>query len=416
MRFDRGCDSVAGVAGPISTSPDVTLRFAGDDDWPAMRRLAATCFGSFRDAETTAVWRSMAARDGVVIACDGADLVGMALPLDLELTVPGGKLLRAAGITWVAVAPTHRRRGVLRAMFVELHNWITRAGYPIAALLASEATIYSRFGYGPATDEISVSVDRRGAEMHSSVPRMGGVRVVDPVTHRDQLADIYERWRRRTPGGLHTPAALWDEVLADRESARRGGSPLFALLHADGFVMYRTHVAETKSVEVTKFTAVTPDAHIALWQTLLGLDLMTSITADIHPGDPLRYLLADPRRMRTVNTEDALWLRIIDIPAVLEARSYLHEVTAVLDVSDDELGGGGRYLLSISDGRARCVPSDAPADVRLDLSILGSIYLGAHRPSVFAAAHRLQCPDPQLLRGLDLAFGSEVPAELGFGF
>ncbi|WP_431235570.1 GNAT family N-acetyltransferase [Mycolicibacterium psychrotolerans] len=381
-----------------------------------MSRLAATCFGSFRSPDTVAVWRSMTANDGVVIACDGDDLVGMALPLDLELTVPGGGLVRTAGITWVAVAPTHRRRGVLRAMFVELHNWIAQAGYPIAGLLASEATIYGRFGYGPATDELSVSVDRRGAEMHSTVPRVGGVRVVDPVAHRDQLADIYERWRRRTPGGLHTPAALWDEVLADRESARHGGSPLFTLLHDDGFVIYRTRDGDTKTVEVTKFTAVTRDAYIALWQTLLGLDLMTTITVNTHPADPLRYLLVDPRRVRTVGVEDALWLRIIDIPTALESRVYPHDVTAVMEISDELLGGGGRYLLSVSDGRAHCVRTDAAADVRLDLSVLGSIYLGAHRPSAFAGAHRLHCAEPALLADLDLAFGWDVPAELGYGF
>ncbi|GAY14376.1 enhanced intracellular survival protein Eis [Mycobacterium sp. shizuoka-1] len=404
------------MAGPISVSPDVTLRFADDDDWPAMRRLAATCFGSFRDPDTVAVWRSMTPQGGVVLACDGPDVVGMALALDLELTVPGGRPLRTAGITWVAVAPTHRRRGLLRAMFGELHTWIAGAGYPIAGLLASEATIYGRFGYGPATEEITVSVERRGTEMHPEIPRLGGVRVVDPVEHRDQLADIYERWRRRTPGGLHTPAALWDEVLADRESARHGGSALFTLLHDDGFVMYRTHLGDTKSVEVTKFTAVTQDAYVALWQTLLGLDLMGTITVDTHPGDSLQYLLADPRRARIVGTEDALWLRIIDIPTVLEARAYSHDVTAVLEVSDGQLGGGGRYRLSVADGSARCVPSDATPDVHLYLSVLGSIYLGTHRPSAFAAANRLRCADPAHLRDLDLAFGWEVPAELGFGF
>lgn len=399
----------------ISALADVTLRLAGEDDWPAMRRLAATCFGSFRDPDTLAAWRSMTTQDSVIVACDGADVVGMVMALDLELTVPGGQLLRTAGVTWVAVAPTHRRRGLLRAMFTELHAWIATAGYPIAGLLASEATIYGRFGYGPATDEITVRVERRGS-MHSAVPRLGGVRVVDPAEHRDQLADIYERWRRRTPGGLHTPAALWDEVLADRESARIGGSALFTLLHDDGFVMYRTHRAESNSVEVTKFTAVTRDAHTALWQALLGLDLMSTITVVTHPGDPVRHLLADPRRVNVVNVEDALWLRIIDIPTVLEARSYSHDVTAVLEVSDGELSGGGRYVLSITDGRARCVPTADAPEVRLDLSVLGSIYLGTHRPSAFAAAHRLHCADPARLHDLDLAFGWEVPAELGFGF
>lgn len=414
MRSATRYDSVEGV---VALPQDVTLRSAGDDDWPAMRRLAATCFGSFRDPDTLAAWRSMTPSESVVLACDGGDVVGMAMLMDLELTVPGGRLLPAAGITWVAVAPTHRRRGLLRAMFTELHRRIAEAGYPIAGLLASEATIYERFGYGPATVETTLRVERRSARMHPDVPRFGGVRIVDPVEHRDALADVYERWRRRTPGGLHTPTALWDDVLADRESARRGGSQLFTLLHPDGFAMYRTHIAGSgKSVEITKFTAVTAQAHIALWQTLLGLDLMETITVDTHPADPLPYLLTDPRRVQTVATEDALWLRIVDIPQVLEARTYAGDVEAVLEVTDGELGGGGRYRLTVRDGRARCVPSTSAPDVRLSLAVLGSIYLGAHRPSAFATAHRLHYENPSVSGALERAFASDVPAELGYGF
>ncbi|MGY4710969.1 enhanced intracellular survival protein Eis [Mycolicibacterium sp. CBM1] len=400
----------------VSLPPNVALRSAADQDWPAMRRLAATCFGSFRDPDSIAVLRSMAPADSVVLACEGTDIVGMSMALDLELTVPGGRQLPTAGVTWVAVAPTHRRRGLLRAMFTELHQRMVPR-YPIAGLFASEATIYERFGYGPATVEATVQVERRSARMHQHVPHFGGVRIVDPREHRDALADIYHRWRLRSPGGLHTPTVLWDDVLADRESARHGGSELFTLLHRDGFVMYRTHAAEAgKSVAVTKFTAVTDEAHIALWQTLLGMDLMQTITVDTHPADPLPYLLSDPRRVRTVGTEDALWLRILDIPTVLEARRYAHDVSIVLEVCDAELDGGGRYALTVTDGRARCVPTGAEPDVRLDLSVLGSIYLGGHRPSAFATAHRIWCENRGLVSTLDLAFATEVPAQVGYGF
>lgn len=405
------------MAAPVARLHDVTLRSAGDDDWPAIRRLAATCFGSFRDADTLATWRSMSPPDGVLLACDGPDIVGMCMLLDLELTVPGGQQLPLAGVTWVAVAPTHRRRGLLRAMFTELHRRIANAQYPIAGLLASEATIYGRFGYGPATTETSLSIERRGAQMHPHVPRAGGVRVVDPAEHRIELADIWQRWRRRTPGGLHTPPVLWDEVLADRESARSGGSPLFCLLHDDGFAMYRTHAIDTgKSVDVTKLTAVTDEAHLALWQTLLGLDLMQRITVVTYPADPLPYLMADPRRVRTVGSEDGLWLRIVDVARALATRRYTHDVSTVIELAAGELGGGGRYRLTVRDGQGHCTPSDDPPEVSMDLSVLGSIYLGAHRPSAFAAAHRLHCANPDLLHQLDLALGWAVPAELGFGF
>ena len=161
---------------------------------------------------------------------------------------------------------------------------------------------------------------------------------------------------------------------------------------------------------------MTGDAHIALWRVLLGLDLMDTITVDTHPADPLPYLLTDPRRVQTTSSEDALWLRIIDIPAVLEARTYQADLSAVLEISDDALGGGGRFALNIRNGRARCVPSNAIPDVHTDLSVLGSIYLGGHQASAFAAANRLRCNEPALPRHLDIAFATEVPAELGYGF
>jgi predicted acetyltransferase len=331
--------------------------------------------------------------------------------------VPGEAVLPMAGVTWVAVAPTHRRRGVLRAMFTEAHRRMTAASYPIAGLEASEAGIYGRFGYGPATTTLTRSVARREVRFHRDVPDPGGVRIVKPVQRRSDFEDIYERWRRRTPGGLLTPPALWDEVFADREALRDGGSEFFGLLHADGFAMYRVHGGgERKSVVVTKLVALTTDAHIALWRVLLGMDLMDTITTYTYPEDPLPYLLTDPRLVATTDVEDSLWLRILDIPTVLQARRYRAEVSAVLDISDGELGGGGRYALQIRDGTARCIPTSAEPDVRLDLSVLGSLYLGGHRASAFAAANRLRCNDSALIGQLDAAFASEVPAELGYGF
>lgn len=380
-----------------------------------MSLVAATCFGRSRPQETTDTWRTMMPADGALVACDGDDVVGVAAFLDLKLTVPGGAVLPMAGVTSVAVSPTHRRRGVLSAMLAELH---ARMGeYPIAGLQASEAGIYGRFGYGPATVEHRRAVDRAQARFVADVPDPGGVRIVDHTKHREQIEDVYERLRLQTPGGIYCPPQLWADYLTDRESDRDGGSEFFCLLHADGFVLYRTHGSdEKKKVEVVEFAAVSVDAHIALWRVLLGMDLIETVTAWTHPDDVLPYLLTDPRLIRTLVVEDALWLRMLDVPAVLEARTYASNVSAVLDIPDAVLGGGGRYALEVHDGKARCVRTDAPADVHTDLSVLGSLYMGGHRASSFATANRLRCTDSGLIAALDAAFATDVPAKLGYGF
>jgi predicted acetyltransferase len=398
------------------TSTALEIRSATDADWPAISLLDATSFGRFGHPESLTAWRSLMPTDSTVLACEGRDVVGMAHYLDLRLTVPGGAVLPMAGVTIVGVAPTHRRRGILRTMYAELHNRIGDARYPIAGLTASEGGIYGRFGYGPATIEQVLSVDRRIAVFRDDAPDPGGVRIVKPADHRDALAEIYERWRLSTPGGLIRPTALWDELLADRESDRRGGTEWFALLHPDGYALYRVFGDDPMFVQVGELTAATADAHIALCRALLGLDLMEKVDFATHPADPLPYLLTDHRVARLTHNEDDLWLRIMDITTALEARTYQADLSAVLEVSDGFRSDGGRFAVHIRDGRARCTPTDAEPGIHMDLDVLGSLYLGAHKASSYASANRLHAKDSGLLARLDAAFATDVPAKLGFGF
>jgi predicted acetyltransferase len=394
----------------------LVLRTATDADWPAIRLLDDTSFGAPMHTDSIIAWRALTPPDAAVVVCDRDDVVGVAVYLDLQLTVPGGAVLRAAGLTGVAVAPTHRRRGLLHAMFTELHRRIDDSGYPIAALTASEGGIYGRFGYGPATIEQELTIDRRFARFHADAPDPGGVHLVRPAQHSDDLAAVYDRWRQCTPGGLRRPQALWDELLADRENDRRGGTPWFAFLHPDGYALYRVHRDDRRVVRVPELKAANTEGHAALWRGLLGLDLMEIVVADTHPADPLPYLLTNGRLARTTGRKDDLWLRIIDVPAVLEARSYQADLSTVLELSDRFRGAGGRFALEIRDGRAVCTPTDAAAEIEMDLDVLGSLYLGAHQASAFSAANRLRGKDSELIRRLDAAFASDVPAQLGFGF
>jgi len=398
------------------TSTSLVLPSDTDADWPAMALLGATSFGGFGHPDSAAAWRTLMTSDSSVVACDGDEIVGMSHYLDLRLTVPGGAVLPVAGITWVGVAPTHRRRGVLRDMYTELHRRIAHARYPIAGLTASEGGIYGRFGYGPATIEQELTVDRRFARFHAAAPDPGGVRLVKPVEHPDEFAEIYDRWRRRTPGGLVRPQAQWDDVLADHEFNRRGGTAWFSFLHPDGYALYRVFGDDPMIVRVGELKAASTEAQIALYRAMLGLDLMEKVVICTHPADPLPYLLTDPRLARITHSEDDLWVRIMDIPTALEARTYQADVSAVIEISDGFRSNGGRFALEVRDGRARCTPTAAAADVHMDLDVLGSLYLGAHRASVFAAANRFHSDNAELALRFDAVFVSDVPAVLGYGF
>jgi predicted acetyltransferase len=153
-----------------------------------------------------------------------------------------------------------------------------------------------------------------------------------------------------------------------------------------------------------------------LWRALLGLDLIETITVASHPADPLPYLLTDSRLVRTASAEDALWLRIMDVPAALQARTYQADIDTVIEIGDGFRSDGGRFALEIRGGRAHCVPTDASVEFVMDLDVLGSLYLGAHRAATLAAANRIRGGTAETLARLDAAFRSDVPAQLGFHF
>src|SRR5207248_7762653 len=69
---------------------------------------------------------------------------------------------------------------------------------------------------------------------------------------------------------------------------------------------------------------------------------------------------------------DGVWVRLIDVGAALSARSF-HDGEIVLELEDGFLPeNAGRWRVT-PDGAER---TDAAADLRLDVTGVGSVYLG----------------------------------------
>lgn len=401
----------------MTSAVDLQIRTATDSDWPAIELLDSMAFGYHPADDDRTLGRALMRTEDIVLACEGDVPIGVAAHLPLDVTVPGGRQVPTRGVSWVSVAPTHRRRGVLRAMFTQLHRDITATDVPLAALTASEAGIYGRFGYGPATVAAEVTLDRRFARFRGDVPDPGGVRLADAATAARELPGIYDRWRRITPGAQARPQAHWDFTFADPEANRDGGTALFHLLHADGYAMFRRRGEDgTRTAVVEELVAVTDDAHAALWRALCGLDLTPHVEATVHADDPLRLMLTDSRLLRTTRVADDLWLRIMDVPAALEARTYALDLDTVVEVHDPYLDAGGTFALTVRDGHAQCRRTDAAPRISLDIDVLSSLYLGAHRARPFAAAGRVRASSDRDLTQFDLAFLADRPAVLGWGF
>ena len=88
--------------------------------------------------------------DRTFVASDGSTIVGTTGSYSFRMRVPGA-LAAVAGVTLVGVLPTHRRRGILSSLMRWQLDDLHDRGEAVAALFASEAVIYSRFGYGRAS-------------------------------------------------------------------------------------------------------------------------------------------------------------------------------------------------------------------------------------------------------------------------
>lgn len=350
-------------------------------------------------------------------AFDGGEMVGTLGAYSFDLTIPGGSA-SCGGTTWVTVRPTHRRRGILRAMMRAHLDDARERGEPLAALWASESGIYGRFGYGPAAVLNRFVVDTAHADFARDVPGGGTTRLLSGETAREVLPPVYDEARRRRPGHFARSAAWWEHrSTSDAPEFRQGMGPLRHVVYERGseprgYLQFRAnngwHDATglpASSLFVVDLQALDAEAGAALWRFALDVDLISRVEAWNRPSDdPLPWLLADPRRLEW-NRRDGLWLRLVDVGAALAARRYATEDTLTIEVRDSFCPWNeGTYHLDGGPDGAQCDRSDREAELRVDATDLGAVYFGANTWSTLAAVGRLD-GTPEALRRADAMFG-----------
>lgn len=326
--------------------------------------------------------------DRVMGAYDGEQLVGGGAAYSFQLTVPGARVA-AAGVTWVGVLPTHRRRGLLRQMMATQLADVRRRGESIAVLWASEGSIYGRFGYGMASLNGRVEIERERATFSAPAEPRGSMRLVTIDEALELFPRVYDPLCVETPGFFVRSRAWWEaDVLPDLKAHRRGGGRKFYVVNERdgrpvGYAMYRVvgdwgDVGTLSALVVQELLAVDADALCETWAYVFGHDLIKTIRARMGPPDhPLMLLVSEPRRL-TLRMADGLWLRIVDVAAALAARRYTGSDSLVLEVSDAFMPDwAGCWKLAVEEGVAQVTPTTESADLALDVTDLGALYLGA---------------------------------------
>jgi predicted acetyltransferase len=396
---------------------DFEVRPIGTELLDDVLRLNAAAFGEQEDPEHREPHRAIFEGARTIAAFDGDLMIGIASIYPFELTVPGG-LVPTAGITSVAVLPTHRRRGVNTALMRRQMDDLHEGGEPVAYLWASEGAIYQRFGYGTGALTATFEIDRRNAGFLRPVERRSAIRLVDRESALKTFPSVYERLRPSVPGMVTQDEAWWNHQLLDTEHSRRDAGPLFLAVFespdgADGYVAYR--IEDTwdgggpkQTVTVELLLATTREAYAALWRYLLDLDLVRKVKGWKRPIDePLLHMLMEPRALR-FSLRDGTWLRLVEVAPALEARRYDVEGRLVLGLQDGFCRWNeGRYQLEGGPDGASCTRTDVEPDLELEVTDLAAMYLGAVGASTLVRAGRVVERTPGAAKRADAMFASD---------
>jgi predicted acetyltransferase len=362
--------------------------------------------------------------------------VGTLRTLEHQLSVPapGGRDtgstvdITADALTAVTVAATHRRQGLLSRMLGDSLQAAHERGDALSILVAAEWAIYGRFGYWPgATWADRIVMPRRpGAKLR--VPVTGSVRQVELAEARKLAPAIFEVARRDRAGHIDRDESSWDRRL-DPQWRPADAKSQVAIVHesddgVDGVLVWHADQdfgwVEGGKIAVEELFATNQAAYSALWGYLLEMDVVEEIKIESRPTDePLALLMVDGRSVQTTALTDAMWLRLLDVPAALSARGYSTPGRICFDVVDTDVGGyaAGRYVLDADLDGSICRPAPELApDLALSQRALAAIYLG--QPSLRAqqAAGLVDELKAGAVARADAMFGTPLQPWVATGF
>jgi predicted acetyltransferase len=379
---------------------DLEIRSIREDEFESYARATDAAFSGVLSPEELEDDRSVAELDRRFAALEDGVIVGGSSAASFRMTVPGGRTVPTCAIAHVGVMPTHRRRGVNTALMrVQLDDARGR-GEPLAALHASEGGIYGRFGFGMATFLADLDVGTSHSAFHAGFAPAGRVRLLPHEEALQRMRPVFDAAVPARPGML----ALDDRWFTWRfaEPTPDKESPTFYAVHEtdegepDAYAVYQVKhhwpgEIPRNELTVREMMATTPQATADIWRFVFDIDLVERVKASDRPADdPLLRLVVEPRHLG-YSLRDGMYLRLVDVPAALEARDYAGDGSVVLEVSDAFCGWNeGRYELTVTDGSGTCRPTEQLPDLACSVSELGATYLGGSTFAQLAEAGRVQ--------------------------
>ena len=328
-------------------------------------------------------------------AFEGPKLVASygAIPFTMRAN---GRAMAMAGVTIVGTLPEYRRQGLLRRIVEQSFKDMKQRGQTVAALWASQAAIYQRYGYSLCAAQRRYEVDTVDMTLLSEVPTGYQVRREATADAVPTLKDLYRTFIANRSLYLHRSTPLWQGgVLADRD----GEGPTHVAIcrngngEAMGYVVYTLreskvdHPARGQEIQIRDLVWLHIDACRALWAFVARHDLVGRVIwANAPADDPAWELFAEPR-MLNAQDKEGVYFRIVDVAGALGERGYSADGEIVIGVGPDRESpwNQGNWQLSVAGGEGTVRATTDPAEVQFSIKSLSSAFSGFRRVSALAA-------------------------------
>jgi predicted acetyltransferase len=375
-----------------------TFRPARPDEIDAVARLGAHSFPN--PARDRAWWRQFLGNgphggvEALWVAEEDGRLVGSTQLLELRQWI-AGVAVPVTGVGAVAIAPTHRKRGLAKRMLTAAFQHARERGDVGSALYPFRISFYQGLGYGLAGEAHQYQVPPHlfpddGAERLR-------VRLVEGEDDEAELRAVYHRALPLQTGQLERSARSWTKAWTGDQQAAvlyRGESG-----EAEGYalVRYRPDLPlDRRYLEVEERAWLTPAARRGIygWLSSLG-DQWREIAYRAHPDEHFGDRLAEPRLPALAAPGWGLWLaaatvmngpmfRLLNVKAALEMRPLAPAEPLVLglEVEDAQVPANhGPWRVRMEAGRMTAEPlakgMHVDATLRAPVDVVSRIFIGA---------------------------------------
>ena len=373
-------------------------------DLETLGPLTAKSFGFPK--EQAAVWFQKAGLENVRVIRSADSIVGGLILIPMAQYF-GGRSVPCVGIAGVAVSPSGRGLGVATELMRRTMRELRRSGVALSSLYPASIPLYRRAGYEVAGGTWRYALAGRDVPVHKPVL---GIRSFEPADEK-QVRAVYAAQAQRRNGWLDRGPYVWERTRRDEE-----GQPAYGHVFHDGgrieaYVFYRhKRTPMGFNLRVADMAARTPRGAEDV-MSFLGSHKSLADEVAWFGGidDPWLLLLHD--RHYAVRLHHHWMVRIVDIPAALEARGYPRDLNVTLDleVRDDVMSAQSkRYRLRVSKGVAK-VKVGGSGSLELDVRTLAALY-ASHIDAHGAERVGLLAGKPAAIERAALVFSGPAPS------